>query len=207
MAKGHKPGGGIKSRTVVEKGVRTGAERRHIQKASVAQLGQMQGDHATNKGGSTGYTGVSLIGPSDLLANLWEMKSPRAPCAVPVDRAPSTKPEPKAKPARQRRATQCPKPASFGRGGKNSAMPNGELNGASVLLEEQVTLIRQLYLSGEWSFVELAQKFSVTKGTIQAVLSAKNWAWNLTAEEADQLRQVREERSTRRPRRRIINVS
>src|SRR6516225_3648087 len=63
MAKGHKPGGGIKSRTVVEKGVRTGAERRHIQKASVAQLGQMQGDHATNKGGSTGYRGVGLIGP------------------------------------------------------------------------------------------------------------------------------------------------
>ena len=63
MAKGHKPGGGIKSRTDVEKGVRTGAARRHIQKASVAQLGQRLGDHATNKSGSTGYTGVSLIGP------------------------------------------------------------------------------------------------------------------------------------------------
>jgi len=86
-------------------------------------------------------------------------------------------------------------------------MPQGSENGASVLFEEQVALIRQLYLSGEWSFVELAQKFSVTKSTIQAVLNAKNWAWNITTEEADQLRQVREERSTRRPRRRLINVS
>jgi hypothetical protein len=33
-----------------------------LEKAAVAQLGQMQGDHATNKG-STGYRGASLIGP------------------------------------------------------------------------------------------------------------------------------------------------
>jgi hypothetical protein len=83
--------------------------------------------------------------------------------------------------------------------------PIGEQNGASILRDEQVTLIRQLYLSGEWSYVELAQKFSVTKGTIQAVLSGKNWAWNLTAEEAELLRQVREERSNRRPRRRSLS--
>jgi hypothetical protein len=64
MAKGnHRPGGGIKSRTVVHKPVRTGAPRQHVQKASVAQLGQMQGDHVTDRKGSTGYTGVGLIGP------------------------------------------------------------------------------------------------------------------------------------------------
>jgi hypothetical protein len=54
---------GIKSRNLVHKPVRTGARREHIQKASVAQLGQRQGDHATNKPGSTGYSGVGLIGP------------------------------------------------------------------------------------------------------------------------------------------------
>jgi hypothetical protein len=62
MTKGHKPAGGIRSKTVVSKPVRTGAARRHIQKAGVAQLGQMQGSHATNKG-DTGYRGVGLIGP------------------------------------------------------------------------------------------------------------------------------------------------
>jgi hypothetical protein len=61
MAKGKSQG--IRSRNNREVPVRTGAPRKHIQKAGVAQLGQMQGDHATGKGGSTGYTGVSLIGP------------------------------------------------------------------------------------------------------------------------------------------------
>jgi hypothetical protein len=60
MAKGNQ---GIRSKNLVHKPVRTGARREHIQKASVAQLGQRQGDHATNKGSSTGYTGVSLVGP------------------------------------------------------------------------------------------------------------------------------------------------
>jgi hypothetical protein len=54
---------GIKSRNLVRKPVRTGAPRRHYEKAGIVQLGQMQGDHATNKGDSTGYRGVSLIGP------------------------------------------------------------------------------------------------------------------------------------------------
>ena len=61
--KGHKPGGGIASKQHVRKPVRTGAAREHIQKASVAQIGQRQGDHVTNRAGSTGYRGVSLIGP------------------------------------------------------------------------------------------------------------------------------------------------
>ena len=59
MAKGNQ---GIRSKNLVHKPVRTGARREHIQKASVAQLGQMQGNHATNKG-ATNYKGVGLIGP------------------------------------------------------------------------------------------------------------------------------------------------
>jgi hypothetical protein len=63
MAKGnHRPGGGIRSKTVVHKPVRTGAPREHIQKAGVAQLGQAQGSHATDKG-DTGYRGIGLRGP------------------------------------------------------------------------------------------------------------------------------------------------
>jgi hypothetical protein len=59
MAKGNQ---GIRSKNLVHKPVRTGAERRHIQKAGVAQLGQMQGSHVTH-GGDTGYRGIGLIGP------------------------------------------------------------------------------------------------------------------------------------------------
>ena len=56
------PGGGYGSRQHVTTKVRTGAPRQHIQKAGVAQLGSMVGDHATDKG-ATGYKGVGLIGP------------------------------------------------------------------------------------------------------------------------------------------------
>jgi len=62
MAKA-RSGGGITSKNLVHKPVRTGAERRHIQKAGVAQLGQRQGDHVTERAGSTGYRGESLVGP------------------------------------------------------------------------------------------------------------------------------------------------
>jgi|SRR6516225_9811938 hypothetical protein len=71
MAKGnHRPGGGIKSRTVVEKGVRTGAPRERIRHSGVAQIGQRVGNHVTNQG-ATGYGGINPFGagqgyPSEL---------------------------------------------------------------------------------------------------------------------------------------------
>jgi hypothetical protein len=60
MTKGHKPAGGIRSKTVVHKPVRTGAQRERVIPAGAAQIGQRQGNHITNKG-STGYGGVSLL--------------------------------------------------------------------------------------------------------------------------------------------------
>jgi hypothetical protein len=60
MSKGNR---GIRSKNLVHKPVRTGAAREHIQKAGVAQLGQMQGSHVTEKGSDLGYRGVGLIGP------------------------------------------------------------------------------------------------------------------------------------------------
>jgi hypothetical protein len=56
-------GGGAGMNKVVRKPVRTGAAARHYEKAGIAQLGQRQGDHATNKRGSTGYSGESVFGP------------------------------------------------------------------------------------------------------------------------------------------------
>jgi hypothetical protein len=59
MSKGHKPGGGIKSRNVVEKGVRTGRGAKAIVPAGAAQLGQRQGNHPTNRN-ATSYGGVEI---------------------------------------------------------------------------------------------------------------------------------------------------
>ena len=60
----HHPGGGPRSKNVVEPRVRTGGGSRNARPAGVAQLGQMQGDHTTNRPGSSGYRGEELHGPA-----------------------------------------------------------------------------------------------------------------------------------------------
>jgi hypothetical protein len=57
---GHRPGGGIKSRNKVEVGYRYGQQKKRTIPAGVAQLGQRQGNHITEKG-STPYGGVDLF--------------------------------------------------------------------------------------------------------------------------------------------------
>jgi hypothetical protein len=59
MTKGHKPAGGIKSRVNVSPGIRTGSGSHNARPAGVAQLGQKQGNHITNKS-ATDYTGEKL---------------------------------------------------------------------------------------------------------------------------------------------------
>jgi len=61
---GHRPGGGIASKQHVSIPVRTGSGSRNARPAGVAQLGQIQGDHTTNRPGSSGYTGEPLHGPA-----------------------------------------------------------------------------------------------------------------------------------------------
>jgi hypothetical protein len=58
--KGHKPGGGIKSRVNVSPSVRTGSGGRGTRPAGVAQIGNAWGDHVTRRGDSTGFTGEKL---------------------------------------------------------------------------------------------------------------------------------------------------
>jgi hypothetical protein len=57
---GHRPGGGIASRVVTERPVRTGTGSRGAHPGGVAQLGQHVGDHTTNRPGSSGYRGEPL---------------------------------------------------------------------------------------------------------------------------------------------------
>jgi hypothetical protein len=59
--KGHRPGGGIKSRQHVETKVKTGAPRERIRHSGVAQIGQRVGNHVTNQG-ATGYGGINPFG-------------------------------------------------------------------------------------------------------------------------------------------------
>jgi hypothetical protein len=75
-------------------------------------------------------------------------------------------------------------------------MPQGEANGTTVLSEDEVVEVRQRYLTGNYSYGDLAAKFGVRKSTIQMVLNCMNWRWLLRDGEEELLRQVREERST-----------
>jgi hypothetical protein len=56
---GHRPAGGIGSKNVVRKPVRTGAGAKAKVVAGVAQIGQRQGNHITEQG-ATSYGGVSM---------------------------------------------------------------------------------------------------------------------------------------------------
>jgi predicted DNA-binding protein YlxM (UPF0122 family) len=78
----------------------------------------------------------------------------------------------------------------------------GKWNGQTVLSEEQVTLIRQLYLDGRHSMNDLAADFHVTKSTIQAVLDCTNWRWLLDRGEAEALADMRAQRCNHKRRER-----
>jgi hypothetical protein len=56
---GHRPGGGIASKQHVQTLVRIGTGSKSARPAGVAQIGQSQGDHITNKS-DTGYRGERL---------------------------------------------------------------------------------------------------------------------------------------------------
>lgn len=53
--------------------------------------------------------------------------------------------------------------------------PIGEKNGSSKLTTTEVVLIRKLYDSGNYSFSNLANKFSVTKMSISKIVHRKTW--------------------------------
>jgi hypothetical protein len=73
-------------------------------------------------------------------------------------------------------------------------VPLGEWNGQALLTEGEVVEIRQCYLTGSYSYVELAARFGVTKSTIQSILSAINWQWLLADGEGEALARMRAER-------------
>jgi len=61
---GHRPGGGIHSKNVVQQPARTGGGSHNARPAGVSQIGYAIGDHTTNRPGSSGYRGEELHGPA-----------------------------------------------------------------------------------------------------------------------------------------------
>jgi hypothetical protein len=59
----HIPGGGPKSKNVVEPRVRIGSGSQSARPAGVTQIGYAVGDHTTNRPGSSGYRGEKLHNP------------------------------------------------------------------------------------------------------------------------------------------------
>jgi hypothetical protein len=62
---GHRPGGGLHSKNVVQPNVRTGSGSKSTRPAGAAQIGNSWGDHSTNNPDSTGYRGEKLHGPAE----------------------------------------------------------------------------------------------------------------------------------------------
>jgi len=73
-------------------------------------------------------------------------------------------------------------------------MPQGSANGKATLSEDEVVEIRQRYLVGDVSFVELAAGFGLTKSAVQSILDCRNWPHLLADGEAEALAQVRAKR-------------
>jgi hypothetical protein len=70
----------------------------------------------------------------------------------------------------------------------------GEENGFAILNEEKVYAIRQHYLTGDYSFADLALAFKVSRATIGGVLTGRYWRRSLSECEEEALAEMRAER-------------
>ena len=70
----------------------------------------------------------------------------------------------------------------------------GELNGRAILTDATVREMRQLYLTGNFSYSKLALGFGVEKSTVFDVISTKHWDHLLEPGEAERLTEMREQR-------------
>jgi hypothetical protein len=77
MAKGNQ---GIRSKNVTHKPVRTGAQRERIRVAGIAQLGQMQGNHAMGRADRLPYSGVEAFGGTGFKSELGNTLAAKTKC-------------------------------------------------------------------------------------------------------------------------------
>ena len=70
----------------------------------------------------------------------------------------------------------------------------GEHNPLAILSPEAVKEMRQLYLTSEYSYAELALGFGVEKTTVQQIINGERWDHILEVGQAQALDRVREQR-------------
>jgi hypothetical protein len=84
----------------------------------------------------------------------------------------------------------------------------GEHNPAAILDNVEVSDIKRLYLTTQYSYADLANNFKVSRATIAGVLSGRYWREYLTESEEQELRRVREDRRIhKRKRGRLARVA
>jgi predicted DNA-binding protein YlxM (UPF0122 family) len=72
---------------------------------------------------------------------------------------------------------------------------HGEESGKAILTEEAIRQIKELYLTGDYSFREIAFRFGVTKSAIQVILRGRGWVHSLSDNEASALTARRADRT------------
>lgn len=60
---------------------------------------------------------------------------------------------------------------------RDGTINRGEKHGLSVLNEQQVLEIRRLYGVENLFQEEIAKRFNISRGNVQAILSKRSWAW------------------------------
>lgn len=83
MAKSsHRPAGGLKSRNVVNKPVRTGAANKAVRPGYAGQIGSSVGTHITGRRNETDYRGVGMKGGAALPSTLGNTLAQKTVCGV-----------------------------------------------------------------------------------------------------------------------------
>jgi DNA invertase Pin-like site-specific DNA recombinase len=76
----------------------------------------------------------------------------------------------------------------------------GEHNPVAVLTDAEVREIKDLYLTGAHSYVEIARRFHVARSTVQQIINGERWHHLLEPGEAEALAEMREYRNHNYPR-------
>lgn len=83
--------------------------------------------------------------------------------------------------------------SSHGRNTKPERTARGDRHGMAILTQEKVATIRLLYLTGRFSYAQLASRSGVSKSTVGMMLEGRNWGYSSAALKAA-IERVRSER-------------
>ena len=76
----------------------------------------------------------------------------------------------------------------------------GEANSVAILTDAKLREIKELYLTGKHSYVEIARRFGVARSTVQQILNCERWHHLLQPGEREALSEMRDYRNRTYPR-------